>query len=109
MSESWKSGYRKALYNYVLRNGTGNYIIEEREQESHLRSCAVDYTKSQLEESSWDRYWDDSLYDGDTVLEHGVDAEITCACGEVEGLRLRVRASIGQILLDILNLPDEEG
>ena len=104
MSESWKDGYRRALYGYVIDQGDGGFF--HRDAQQHLRVCMPDYAASRLEESSWDRYGDDSLYDGPTVEDHGVDAEITCICGSVHRARLRVRASVGQILLDLLSRED---
>jgi hypothetical protein len=106
MSESWKDGYRRALYGHVIRWGSfpGGFVPESHYDDAgHMLGCIPDYAASRLEESAWEDY---GSMDDVSPTYHGLDAEITCICGRVEGLKLRVRATVSEILLSLLNEED---
>lgn len=113
MSDDWKVGYKKALmsafarsacvlgtYSYYSSGGGLDYRATQRLQD-HLKSCEVDLDRSEMPtDSEWVEFMG-TFYEGDDT-QYGLDATVSCTCGELRDVVMRLRGSFSELLLEVL-------
>lgn len=109
MSDDWKIGYRQALLAYVAKRGAAvsskaslyGWIAQDWQKIGrHVQSCGLDFAHTEIKESSWDEFA--GTFAETDYHRHGIDVTGRCKCGELRDLHLRVDASIGEILTELL-------
>jgi cellobiose phosphorylase len=118
----WQAGYRKAVLKYLLehggvrRKGAGrsvysswtDYTPEALETLAHMRKCGPDVGKStQAVDSTWAEF-DGTFADPQWGTRHGIDATLTCACGQEKDIPLRLEQSLGELIQGIVTQPDPQ-
>lgn len=114
---SWKEEYKKALADFVVRNGSwvrsdaepyrsyGGYMARDgNELRAHMIECSV--VSADVDDSQWEEFagtfaepqWQDRV---------GMDATITCACGRVQGRVLRYAGTFSEIVQGVLMEGDD--
>jgi hypothetical protein len=111
----WKAGYRQAMLDYLARNGSpvkqtgvarsyGGWEDYNRWEEvrRHFSGCAVDVGRSgEVRESDWEEFMG-TFAQQPWLTKYGVDADLTCSCGQLEGVHMRLDQSPADILQGLL-------
>lgn len=120
MGDNWQEGYRKALLGYVVDNGSmlnlkarrsvysgwTDFTPEGLEKAAHIRECRPDPEKSgPVEDSQWAEF-DGTFADPPWGQHYGVDASVTCRCGQQQDIPFRLERSLGEIIQGVVNQPD---
>lgn len=108
----WKVGYRKALMEALIRDGgvvsstpshysTWQDYARSGEIFEHMKSCTVDLDRStELKDSEWQEFMG-TFYEGDETV-HGVDAYVSCSCGEYYQIPMRMTGTFGELVKRVL-------
>lgn len=114
----WQAGYRKAVLAYVVSHafprepneynavyGWQDYSGAAAAKRNHLLGCGASVeASSEVVDSQW------SQFDGTFVdnSEHfGIDAQLTCNCGQVKELPVRLEKGLGEIIQGVVNQPPD--
>lgn len=112
MAEDWKTGYRQALLAAFVRDASpvktsgdtyyGGWQDYERLEavRRHLSGCAPTLASTMPTDAEWSEFMG-TFYDGDET-KHGLDAIITCHCGYVRDVRLRLEGTFSELLEQVL-------
>jgi hypothetical protein len=109
---SWKQEYNKALVAFVVGHGSpvrdttrpsiysgwmaGDYV-EIRE---HLDTCTI--AASRIDDSEWGEFMG-TFAEPSVQTQHGVDAVVTCACGQIEGRAFRFTGTFSELVQGVLS------
>lgn len=115
MTEDWREGYQRAMLVLMARRGAA--VEEDRGRRSyggwedydatelmrdHMRGCEPQLTASStLCESQWEEF-DGTFAEPPWSQRHGVDVYLSCTCGYVRDMRVRLASTVGQIMVWLL-------
>lgn len=112
---SWKNGFKQALFGFIIDRGglvqeDGGDIYGWREYGHdeasgngepaavvHMRGCSADLAASQYEDSRWNQF-DGTLAEPPVSTHTGIDAVITCACGQVRNRTWRYTGGYADLI-----------
>jgi len=112
---SWQDDYRAAMQNAVLHNGS--FVRQDGGQRSqyfggwadyendvwlmrHVRSGTCELTLGSIRETQWTEFMG-TFYEGDET-QHGVEVDVSCACGYVTNRTVRWESTLGGALRELL-------
>lgn len=114
MSEDWKVGYKRAVLSAFAKSAVAKSENEEYysslggidyeldpKVHDHLQVCEIDLELTELpDDSQWETFHG-TFYEGDET-EYGMDTTITCKCGQVKGVGMRMSGTFGEFLRSVL-------
>jgi hypothetical protein len=109
---SWKDEYNKALTAFIVKHGSpvtdgrrislySGWMAEDyAEIREHLDTCMI--TKSRIDDSEWDEFMG-TFAEPSVQVQHGVDAVVTCVCGQIQGRAFRFTGTFSELVQGVLN------
>lgn len=109
----WETGYKRAMLDYLTLNGDiriGNEMTEvygwrntsdqAKEMRVHIFACGPSVENSSaVEPSTWSMFTDTFSPNSE---HEGVDAAITCNCGQLKGVLYRAEEPLGEIIRGVM-------
>jgi hypothetical protein len=112
-TDDWRVGYKRAVLTAFARKaavrGNANYYDQGGGLDydrttavyAHLRACTVDPVLTAMPtDSSWDEFMG-TFYEGDET-RHGMDATVTCKCGTLRTVPMRLTGTFSELLQAVL-------